>query len=112
MSLFCMARFVLLYCPFVSSSNHNVCSECGGRPHLDPGQLANEFDDFFVREIKLIEDDIDNIHVQSPDVECRPPVDKLVKFSMLSEEEVRKIINGSSKASCRVRPNSNHVHLF
>lgn len=48
--------------------------------------------------------EIDNISVDSPDFHCHPPRMKLENFSLISEDEIRKIIFKSSNASCQLDP--------
>ena len=53
----------------------------------------------------MIKADIDNIVVDSPHVESvRFPETRLDSFSQLSEVDVRKIIIGSSNATCSLDP--------
>jgi hypothetical protein len=52
-------------------------------PHEDPRHLANDLGEFFCKKIELIQDKIDNIMTEPPQVEYRHPDAKLMDFSLL-----------------------------
>ena len=72
--------------------------------HDDPVDLANKFGDFFCKKIELVKTEIDSISVGPPDIHFYPPQVKLENFSLISEDEIRKIICKSSNASCQLDP--------
>lgn len=73
-------------------------------PHEDPRHLANDFGEFFCKKIELIQEEIDNIVIEPPQVEYRLPDAKLMDFSLLTEEYMRHIIISSSNATCKLDP--------
>ena len=61
-------------------------------PHNDLGQLANKFNDYFFRKIKLTRENVDHIVVEPPLVEYRNPEVKLESFKLLSFQDVHDVI--------------------
>ena len=76
----------------VVSSLSKVRNENPLLAHTDLGQLANDFGEFFYRNIELIRTEIDGIAVEPPSVEYRSPKAELTSFRQLSEEEIYDII--------------------
>ena len=72
--------------------------------HTDPTKLANEFGTFFLKRIEIIKENLDKFQVQEPRLIPVTPRENLESFSALSIEEVSKIVQESSNASCRLDP--------
>ena len=72
--------------------------------HDNAMKLANEFASFFVTKIKLIKEDLKKIHVQEPWLLAVNTVKKLHHFSVLSVEDISKIICESTSAYCKPDP--------
>ena len=68
--------------------------------HSDPTKLANKFGTFFLKKIE----NLDKFQVQEPRLVPVTPKENLKSFSALSIEEVFKIVQESSNASCRLDP--------
>ena len=66
--------------------------------------LANNFGAFFIQKIELIQEDIDNIEVNQPELVSYHLHAKLERFSRLTEDSVQRIIMSSSNASCTLDP--------
>ena len=73
-------------------------------PHNDLGQLANKFNDYFFRKIKLTRGNVDHIVVEPPLVEYRNSEVKLESFKSLSFQDVHDVIMQLSSASCKLDP--------
>ena len=65
-----------------------------------PRSLANDFGAFFIRKIELIQQDIDRIVVNQPEVQVQHTHARLENFSKLTEDNVQRIIMSSSNATC------------
>ena len=72
--------------------------------HDSPRSLANDFGAFFIKKIELIQQDIDKIVVNQPEVQVQPPHARLERFSNLTEDNVQHIIMSSSNATCVLDP--------
>ena len=73
--------------------------------HDSPRKLANEFGNFFIKKVDLIQEDIDNITVTPPEVDHRYPDTKFETFSSLTDEDVHRIVMSSSNSTCSLDPN-------
>ena len=73
--------------------------------HDSPRKLANEFGNFFIKKVDLIQEDIDNITVTPPEVDHRYPDTKFETFSTLTDEDVHRIVMSSSNSTCSLDPN-------
>ena len=73
--------------------------------HDSPRKLANEFGNFFIKKVDLIQEDIDNITVTPPEVDHRYPDTKFGTFSTLTDEDVHRIVMSSSNSTCSLDPN-------
>ncbi len=73
-------------------------------PNENPLILANRFGEFFYKKIELVKAEIDKVSVDPPHVDFRFPPEKLESFSLLSEDEVRRIVMQSSNASSQLDP--------
>ena len=73
-------------------------------PRNDLGQLANKFNEYFFRKIKLTRENVDHIVVEPPLVEYRNPEVKLESFKSLSFQDVHDVIMQLSSASCKLDP--------
>ena len=69
--------------------------------HNDPSQALRNFLQFY-KKIELVKTEIDSISVDPPDVHFYPPQVRFRNFSLISEDEIRKIIWKSSNASCQL----------
>ena len=72
--------------------------------HDSPRSLANDFGAFFIKKIELIQQDIDKIVVNQPEVQVQPPHARFERFSNLTEDNVQHIIMSSSNATCVLDP--------
>lgn len=72
--------------------------------HDSPRSLANDFGAFFIKKIELIQQDIDKIVVNQPEVQVQPPHARFERFSKLTEDNVQHIIMSSSNATCVLDP--------
>ena len=72
--------------------------------HDSPRKLANEFGNFFIKKVDLIQEDID-ITVTPPEVDHRYPDTKFETFSTLTDEDVHRIVMSSSNSTCSLDPN-------
>ena len=73
-------------------------------PHNSPQILVNDFGAFFIKKIELIQEDIDNIVVNQPELDSYHLHSKLERFSRLTEDSVQRIIMSSSNATCTLDP--------
>ncbi len=73
-------------------------------PNENPLILANRFGEFFYEKIELVKAEFDKVSVDPPHVDFRFPSEKLESFSLLSEDEVRKIVMQSLNASSQLDP--------
>ena len=73
-------------------------------PHNSSQILANDFGAFFIKKIELIQEDIDNIVVNQPELDSYHLRAKLERFSRLTEDSVQRIIMSSSNATCTLDP--------
>ena len=71
--------------------------------HDSPRSLANDFGAFFIKKIELIQQDIDKIVVNQPEVQVQPPHARFERFSNLTEDNVQHIMS-SSNATCVLDP--------
>ena len=70
--------------------------------HTDPTKLANEVGTFFLKKFEIIKENLDKFQVQEPRLIPITLRENLESFSAPSIEEVSKIAQESSKASCRL----------
>ncbi|XP_064639772.1 uncharacterized protein LOC135495242 [Lineus longissimus] len=73
-------------------------------PHDDKTVLANNFGEFFVRKVKLIQEKIAAVEVNCPSVTSPAPGKTFSCFDPVSEVEVSNIILKASSASCELDP--------
>ena len=67
--------------------------------HDSPRSLANDFGAFFITKIEVIQQDIDKIVVNQPEVQVQLPHARLESFSKLTEDNVERIFMSSSNAT-------------
>ena len=73
-------------------------------PHNGSQISANDFGAFFIKKIELIQEDIDNIVVNQPEVNSYHIHAKLERCFRLKEDSVQRIIMSSSNATCTLDP--------
>ena len=66
--------------------------------------VANKFGTLFLKKIEIITENLDKFQVQEPRLVPVTLKENLESFSALSIEEVSKIVQESSNASCRLDP--------
>ena len=85
----------------------NMTGNISGNPLPDSEsdeELANEFADFFIQKMQKIRDSLEHHPKYDMRKSTTRPREVLRQFREVSEDEVKKIINGMATKSCKSDP--------